>query len=152
MIFTGIKDYSVDEKGRVVLPPKYRDALEGDLMIFKDIRDKCINIYPYDEYEKYIKTLYDEDIMDSDTRLILDRVIGRAEVVQMDKQGRIMIPQKMRDAVGINKDVIVKGSMTKFEIWTQEEYSSTFDDDEAVRQALDRQIEAKKDLKRRGLK
>ena len=152
MIFTGIKDYSVDEKGRVVLPPKYRDALEGDLMIFKDIRDKCINIYPYDEYEKYIKTLYDEDIMDSDTRLILDRVIGRAEVVQMDKQGRIMIPQKMRDAVGIDKDVIVKGSMTKFEIWTQEEYSSTFDDDEAVRQALDRQIEAKKDLKRRGLK
>ena len=152
MIFTGIKDYSVDEKGRVVLPPKYRDALEGDLMIFKDIRDKCINIYPYDEYEKYIKTLYDEDIMDSDTRLLLDRVIGRAEVVQMDKQGRIMIPQKMRDAVGINKDVIVKGSMTKFEIWTQEEYSSTFDDDEAVRQALDRQIEAKKDLKRRGLK
>ena len=92
MIFAGTKEYSVDEKGRVVLPPKYRDDLAGDIMIFKDIVYDCIRVYPYSEYEKYIAELDNEILSDRNAEILLDRAISRAEAVQLDKQGRIMIP------------------------------------------------------------
>jgi len=151
MMFSGTKEYSVDEKGRVVLPPKYRDDLEGEIMIFKDIINNCINVYPFEEYEKFIRKLSDDDLADKETDLLLDRAISRAESVQLDKQGRIMIPTRMRDSVGIDKDVLVIGKVVKFEIWTQEAYDAHYGDDEAVAKAYEKKLELKKELKLRGL-
>ncbi len=152
MMFSGTKEYSVDEKGRVVLPPKHRDDLEGEIMIFKDIVNNCINVYPIAEYEKFIRKIYDEDLADNETDLLLDRAISRAESVQLDKQGRIMIPTRMRDSVGIDKDVLVIGKVVKFEIWTQEAYDAQYGDDDAVKSAYKNKIEMNKELKLRGLK
>ena len=150
MMFSGTKDYSVDEKGRVVLPPKYRDDLAGEIMIFKDIVYKCIRVYPYSEYEKYISELDNEILSDRNAEILLDRAISRAESVQMDKQGRIMIPQKMRDSVGIDKDVIVIGKRTRLEIWTQESYDAQFSDDSEAINAYEERIKANKEMKLRG--
>lgn len=151
MMFSGTKEYSVDEKGRVVLPPKHREALAGEIMIFKDIVNNCINVYPYEEYEKFIKELYNDILVDKDTELLLDRAISRAEAVQLDKQGRIMIPQRMRDSIGIDKDVLVIGRAIKFEIWTQDAYDAAFSDDAAVQRAYEKKLQTKRELRMRGL-
>ena len=152
MLFTGTKEYNVDEKGRVVLPTRYREVLSGDIMIFKDIQSNCINVYPYKEYEKYISTIYDEnDMIDRETKLLINRVISRAEAVQLDKQGRIMIPQKMRDSIGIEKDVFVSGAIKSIEIWTPQAYELEYgDDDEAVKAYVNK-LKAKRELKMKGL-
>ncbi|MBN2879675.1 MAG: division/cell wall cluster transcriptional repressor MraZ [Clostridia bacterium] len=150
MIFAGTKEYSVDEKGRVVLPPKYRDDLAGDIMIFKDIVYNCIRVYPYSEYEKYIAELDNEILSDRNAEILLDRAISRAEAVQLDKQGRIMIPQKMRDSVGIDKEVLVIGKRTRFEIWTQAAYDAEFNDDKEAVRAYEDRINTNREIKLRG--
>ena len=62
-----------------------------------------------------------------------------------------MIPTRMRDSVGIDKDVLVIGKVVKFEIWTQEAYDTHYGDDEAVAKAYEKKLELKKELKLRGL-
>lgn len=132
MMFVGTKEYTVDDKGRVVLPPKYREKMDGEIIIFKDLAFDCIRVYPYKEYEKYIEELDNSTITDRNTEILLDRAIGRAESVQLDKQGRIMIPQKMRDSVGIEKDVLVIGKRKRFEIWEPKTYNAEYsNEDEA---------------------
>ncbi|MEX1376970.1 MAG: division/cell wall cluster transcriptional repressor MraZ [Eubacteriales bacterium] len=150
MMFVGTKEYSVDEKGRVVLPPKYRDDLAGEIIIFKDIVSNCIRVYPYEEYEKYIAELDNEVLSDKNAEILLDRAISRAESVQLDKQGRIMIPQKMRDSVGIDKEVLVIGKRTRFEIWTQEAYDAEFSDDKEAIRAYEDRLKSNKEIKLRG--
>ena len=150
MMFVGTKEYSVDEKGRVVLPPKYRDDLAGEIIIFKDIVSNCIRVYPYEEYEKYIAELDKEVLSDKNAEILLDRAISRAESVQLDKQGRIMIPQKMRDSVGIDKEVLVIGKRTRFEIWTQEAYDAEFSDDKEAVRAYEDRLKTDREIKQRG--
>jgi len=150
MMFVGTKEYSVDEKGRVVLPPKYRDDLAGEIMIFKDIVYDCIRVYPYTEYEKYIAELDNEILSDRNAEILLDRAISRAESVQLDKQGRIMIPQKMRDSIGIDKEVLVIGKRTRFEVWTKAAYDAEFNDDREALRAYEDRIKANKEMKLKG--
>lgn len=150
MMFVGTKEYSVDEKGRVVLPPKYRDELAGEIVIFKDIVYDCIRVYPFTEYEKYITELDNEILSDRNAEILLDRAISRAESVQLDKQGRIMIPQKMRDSVGIDKEVLVVGKRTRFEIWTKEAYDAEFNDDKEAVKAYEDRVKTNKEIKIRG--
>lgn len=150
MMFVGTKEYSVDEKGRVVLPPKYREELAGEIMIFKDIVYDCIRVYPFTEYEKYITELDNEILSDRNAEILLDRAISRAESVQLDKQGRIMIPQKMRDSIGIDKEVLVIGKRTRFEIWTKEAYDVEFSDDKEAIKAYEDRVKTNKEIKLRG--
>jgi len=149
-MFIGTKEYSVDEKGRVVLPPKYRDDLAGEIAIFKDIVYDCIRVYPFTEYEKYITELDNEILSDRNAEVLLDRALSRAESVQLDKQGRIMIPSKMRDSVGIDKEVLVIGKRTRFEIWTKDAYNAEFSDNKEVLTAYENRLKTNKEMKLRS--
>lgn len=135
-MFMGTKEYSVDEKGRVFMPPKFRDDLGETLVIYKNLETNCIKVYPYDAFETMAKDLKDLPIHNKKVSMIVDRIIGRAEPVQLDKQGRIMLPVKLRDSVKIDKEVCVVGKIDHFEVWSKEERAryeeSEFDYEEAL--------------------
>ena len=69
-----------------MLPPKYRDDLSGEIIIFKDIVRDCIRVYPFAEYEKYIEELDNQVLSDKNAEILLDRAISREESVQLDNK------------------------------------------------------------------
>lgn len=119
-MFRGSFEHSVDSKGRVSVPSRFREILteryEGKLVLTMDF-DKCIMVYPLEEWERVeekIKTLpqSQKEVKDY-TRF----VFSNAAECELDKQGRILIPPPLREGARINKSVMVVGILNKMEIW-----------------------------------
>lgn len=114
-MFLGEYQHSLDAKGRVILPAKFRDQLERGAYIAK--ADGCLSVFPLDEF-----TQIAEDVRakarESRARREAARTFfaGATEVVP-DKQGRIAIPQHLREYGGLERDVVVAGLYSRLEIW-----------------------------------
>lgn len=120
-MFIGEYIHSVDDKGRVIMPQKFREQLSQKFYITKGL-DGCLSVYSEDEWMK----LADKANALSPTKE-LDRrftryTFGSARDVEVDKQGRIIIPQLLRDYAKIGKEVAILGVSTKIEIWSKEIY------------------------------
>lgn len=133
-MFRGIANLSVDVKGRIAVPKVHRERLEGDkatdLMITID-RDKCLLIYPMEAW-----LVFEEKIMSlpnsTDYNRGLQRTyIGYASEVELDSNGRILIPGALRDFAEIDKKAVMLGQGQKLELWSEEIWSkksSTYPD------------------------
>ncbi len=116
MSFMGTYQNNVDPKGRVSIPVKYRDALGERFFVTKGF-DSCIDIYTVDEWEKFADKLQKLSVTKRDMRNFVRFIFGNATEVELDKQGRILLPAMLRETVGIEKEVIVMGVGNKVEIW-----------------------------------
>ena len=116
MSFMGTYQNNVDPKGRVSIPVKYRDALGERFFVTKGF-DSCIDIYTVDEWEKFAEKLHKLPVTKRDMRDFVRFIFGNATEVELDKQGRILLPSMLRGTVGIEKEVIVMGVGNKVEIW-----------------------------------
>lgn len=116
MSFMGTYQNNVDPKGRVSIPVKYRDALGERFFVTKGF-DSCIDIYTVDEWEKFAEKLHKLSVTKRDMRDFVRFIFGNATEVELDKQGRILLPSMLRETVGIEKEVIVMGVGNKVEIW-----------------------------------
>jgi len=119
-MFRGSFEHTVDSKGRVSVPSKFRDIIadrfEGRLVLAMDY-DKCLMVYPLEEWEKLeekIKTLSAVKQEVKDFRRFL---LSSATECELDKQGRILLPAGHRDHAGIKKNVMLVGIIEKIEIW-----------------------------------
>ncbi len=107
--------YNLDEKGRVVLPPKLRRQM-GETVIVTRGFDGCIAVYSTKEWATVEKDL---------SRLPLGRrefqrfVLAPAQDVDVDRQGRITLPEALRDYAGISKEVVIVGLVRRLEIWSE---------------------------------
>lgn len=116
MLFKGTQQNSVDPKGRVSIPVKYREALGETFCIVKGF-DKCIDVYTMEEWEKFAKKLERLSSTKKDTRIFVRYIFGSAVDVEIDRQGRILLSQQLRKDAGIEKEVMVLGVGNKIEIW-----------------------------------
>ena len=116
MSFMGTYQNNVDPKGRVSIPVKYRDALGERFYVTKGF-DSCIDIYTVEEWEKFAEKLQRLSQTKRDMRDFVRFIFGNATEVELDKQGRILLPAMLRETVGIEKEVIVMGVGSKVEIW-----------------------------------
>jgi MraZ protein len=116
MSFMGTYQNNVDPKGRVSIPVKYRDALGEHFYVTKGF-DRCIDIYTTDEWEKFAGKLHKLSVTKRDMRDFVRFIFGNATDVELDKQGRILLPSMLRETVGIEKEVVVMGVGNKIEIW-----------------------------------
>ena len=116
MSFMGTYQNNVDPKGRVSIPVKYREALGERFFVTKGF-DNCIDIYTLEEWEKFAQKLHKLSVTKRDMRDFVRFIFGNATEVELDKQGRILLPAMLRDTVGIEKEVIVMGVGNKVEIW-----------------------------------
>lgn len=125
-MFKGWHERTIDEKGRVSIPSKFRDILvgkyNGEAVITCDF-DPCLVIYPlkkWDEFEKKVSLLpqFSKAVVD------LKRVyISAAQECEIDRQGRIIIPQTLRDYAGLIRDLMVVGQTTTIQIWASEKWA-----------------------------
>lgn len=128
-MFRGTYEHGLDPKGRTSLPAKFRDVLagkyagEGTLMITgSPDNSPCLRAYPMQEWRALEDKLADQDEFDPRFNVLLRMFVGRAHDLETDKLGRLLIPQGLRESVGLTKDVAFVGKLKHFEIWDAETF------------------------------
>lgn len=124
-MFYGEYQHSVDAKGRVIIPSKFREGLGEKFIVTKGL-DNCLFAYSSEEWSNLETKLKSLPFTDKDVRAFVRFFFAGASECEMDKQGRILLPQNLREYAGLEKDVYVIGVSTRVEIWDKtkwEDYS-----------------------------
>ena len=121
-MFHGSAQLNLDGKGRLAIPAKYRDGLlaacEGQLVVTAD-PDRCLLIYPRQEWDPIQKKLMGLSSFNPKTRALQRLLVGYAEDVEMDGAGRILLPATLRDYASLEKRVVLAGQGNRLELWEE---------------------------------
>jgi len=117
-MFYGEFDYKIDEKGRVPVPPRFRNFLK-DGVVLTPGAEKCITAYTLPEWKKLATTLTSSSLTRSKMRRLSRALFATAFNTKIDGQGRIAIPAPLREYAEIVDDVVVTGANTYLEIWNK---------------------------------
>ena len=119
-MFRGSFEHTVDSKGRVSVPSKFRDIIadryDGRLVMAMDF-DQCVTIYPLEEWEKLEEKIKTLPMMKQEVKDFMRFFFSSATECELDKQGRILIPPTHRERASIHKNVMLVGIMNKIEVW-----------------------------------
>ncbi len=115
-MFLGEFQHLVDPKGRVILPARFRQELEGGLIITKGF-EECLVVYTPADWKKVVDQLRNLPTTKKEARALVRNMLSGASSNTLDKQGRVMIPQNLRNYAGLKKDVIVIGVGDRVEVW-----------------------------------
>jgi MraZ protein len=119
-MFRGSFEHTVDSKGRVSVPSRFRDIIadryDGRLVLAMDY-DKCLTVYPLEEWEKLEEKIRNLPSMKKEVKDFMRFLLASATECELDKQGRVLIPAAHRDHAGIMKNVMLVGIIDKIEIW-----------------------------------
>ena len=127
MLFRGRSTRSLDPKGRLMMPADFRDALlarsgEGQLVL--TTFDNCLVGFPLPEWEEFEEKIMRIKNPSRELRGFRRLIVGGAEAMELDKQGRIRLSQDHRDYAGLGKETVVVGQLSKFEVWNPERLAS----------------------------
>lgn len=120
-MFMGQFQHSLDPKGRLIIPAKFRELL-GDTFILTKGLDRCLFVYPKDEWAVLEQKLKALPFTQKDARAFIRFFFSGAVEMEMDKQGRILIPPQLREHARIEKDIVIIGVSNRAEIWSLEEW------------------------------
>lgn len=127
-MFIGEYQHTTDEKGRLIIPSKFRDSLGGEFVMTKGL-DNCLFVYPKSEWEVIETKLKSLPLTNKDARAFVRFFFSGASESTLDKQGRVLIPGNLREHSKIDKDTVIIGVSTRLEIWSKSEWESYNDDD-----------------------
>ncbi|NLX70745.1 MAG: division/cell wall cluster transcriptional repressor MraZ [Clostridiales bacterium] len=128
-MFIGEYQHTIDSKGRVIMPVKFREALGSKFVLTKGL-DSCLFVYPNEEWINFEKKLRSLPLTSRDARAFIRFFFAGACECELDKQGRILIPGNLREYAGLEKDLVIIGVSTRVEIWSKDkwdEYNNTSD-------------------------
>jgi MraZ protein len=117
-MFYGEFDYKIDEKGRLPIPPKFRNALK-DGVVLTPGAENCITVYTVTEWRKLSTTLTTSPLSRSKMRKLSRALFATAFSTRIDGQGRIAVPAPLREHAQIVDEIVVAGANTYLEIWNK---------------------------------
>jgi MraZ protein len=124
-VFRGVAQLSLDSKGRLAVPSRFRDPLNercgGQVVVTAD-SDRCLLIYPLPEWEPIEQKLMSLSSFNPQIRELQRRVVGYAEDVVMDATGRVLVPPALRQFAQLGKSVVLVGQGNKFELWNKDSW------------------------------
>ena len=130
MVFRGINNLALDAKGRMAMPARYRERLMegcgGRLIVTVD-RDRCLLVYPQHEWEIIESQLVGLPSLNKQARLLQRLLVGHATEVELDSQGRILLPPMLREYASLDKKCVLIGQGKKFEIWDEQTWNDNQD-------------------------
>jgi len=145
MHFRGINNISVDAKGRMAMPARYRERLlegcGGRLVVTVD-QDHCLLVYPLPEWEVIENKLIALPSLNKQARLLQRLLIGHATELDMDAQGRILLPAMLREFAGLKKKAVIIGQGKKLEIWDEDTWGESQEEWVAAVQADEGELPA----------
>ena len=122
-MFTGEYDHSLDAKGRIIVPAKFREQLGSSFVMTKGF-DGCLFVYSEEEWHRIEERLQNQSMISRKNRQFMRTFFAGAAECEVDKQGRLLIPTKLREYAGIDKDVVSIGVYSRVEIWSKERYEA----------------------------
>jgi MraZ protein len=128
-MFLGTHSPRLDDKGRLFLPAKYRDELANGLVLTKG-QERCLYVFPVAEFGRITEALREAPVTAKAVRDYSRVFFASASDEIPDKQGRVTIPQSLREYAGLDRDCIVIGANTRLEIWDAAAWSSYLDQQE----------------------
>ncbi|MEK7303841.1 MAG: division/cell wall cluster transcriptional repressor MraZ, partial [Pseudomonadota bacterium] len=126
-MFRGVNAINLDNKGRLAIPTRYRDELvrlaKGQMVITVD-RDHSLLLYPLPEWEEIERKLVKLPSFNVQARRLQRLLIGHATEVELDGNGRILLPPLLREFASLDKAVVMIGQGNKFEIWDEAKWNA----------------------------
>lgn len=118
----GEHHYQLDPKGRISLPAKFREAFKAGVHLTLG-QEGCLYAFPPDQWQKERARVEERALADQDSRAYTRIFFGNAEHVDLDAQGRLVVPRRLRAKVHLSRDVAVIGVADRLEIWAEEEWA-----------------------------
>ncbi|MBP5224739.1 MAG: division/cell wall cluster transcriptional repressor MraZ [Lachnospiraceae bacterium] len=123
-MFMGTYSHTLDDKGRLIIPSKFREALGEDFVLTQDL-DHCLSIYPQNGWKTLTASLETMPRISSELARRLRRFyFGNSSTCEPDKQGRMLIPANLRDYAGLTKEVTLVGVDDHIEVWNTETWNA----------------------------
>jgi MraZ protein len=122
-LFYGEYQHTIDPKGRVIMPSKFREGLGERFIVTKGL-DNCLFAYSSEEWNNLETRLRTLPFTDKDVRAFIRFFFAGATECEVDKQGRILIPQNLREYAGLDKELYVIGVSTRVEVWEKVKWES----------------------------
>ena len=128
-MFMGEYNHTVDPKGRLIIPAKFREQLGDEFVVTKGL-DGCLFVYTKEEWHNIEEKFRGISMTSKDARKFSRFFFAGAAALELDKQGRILLPANLREYAGIDKEVVSVGVFSRVEIWSKERYleNNNFDD------------------------
>jgi MraZ protein len=145
----GATKVTLDAKGRLAIPVRYRDQLmtraEGRLVATVD-RDYCLLVYPLPDWEEIERKLTRLPALNKQSRRLQRLMLGHATELEMDSHGRILLTRELREFAGLDRQAMLIGQGNKFELWSEERWSARRDewlaDDKGDEAGLPQELES----------
>ncbi len=129
LMFLGTHEPKLDEKGRIILPARFRDELSNGLVVTKG-QERCLYVFPSNEFTAITERLRQAPVTEKAARDYMRVMFAGAHDEVPDKQGRVTIPAGLRTYAGLEKDCVVIGANTRLEIWDSASWDSYLADRE----------------------
>ena len=142
MHFLGTSEYAMDERGRVPLPPRYRDAFREGIVLSQGSPDRCLRVYTQSSFDVQAREWTAHSAMRRKGR-DLRKLFSRSFETELDKQNRILIPAGLRSYAGLDGKVLVIGAGECLEIWAPDAYAQEMERVDADLEATLESIEAR---------
>ena len=126
-MFIGEYNHTLDAKGRIIVPAKYRDNLGEHFYVTKGF-DDCLFMYAEDDFKALQEKISALPLSNKESRVLSRFFVGSAQESEFDKQGRILITPPLKKHAGLTKDVVLVGVGNHIEIWSKERYEAAEDD------------------------
>jgi MraZ protein len=130
-VFRGANKVTLDAKGRMVLPTRYRDRIvercQGRLVVTID-RDQCLLIYPQPDWEEIERKLMRLPTLNPQARRLQRLMVGHATDVELDGHGRVLLPPQLREFAGLTRDGVLIGQGNRFELWDEPRWNERRDE------------------------
>lgn len=128
-MFLGTHNPKLDDKGRLTLPAKFRDALSDGLMVTKG-QDHCLYVFPRAEFEQMARKVAQAPFTNESVRAYQRYLFAGTEEQTPDAQGRVAVPAELRRYAGLNKECVVIGAITRLEIWDAQAWQGYLEEHE----------------------
>jgi MraZ protein len=125
-MFLGEYEHSIDTKGRVAVPAKFRAQLEGGLVVTRGF-ERCLQVYPMEQWQALSERVSSLSLGSTEARQLRRLLFASAFDTELDKQGRILLPAGLREYAGIGDSAVVAGMNTYFEIWSQASWDAAME-------------------------
>ena len=140
-MFLGEFEHSVDEKGRVAVPARFREELAEGIILTRGF-ERCLQAFPRPTWERLRERVSGLSLGSEESRLLRRLLFSGATDVEVDRQGRILVPQNLREYAGLGEQVVLAGMDTFFEVWSSERWRTVLDTIDSQGSAIAQQLSA----------
>ena len=136
-MFMGEYNHIIDAKGRLIIPARFRELLGEEFILTKGL-DGCLSIYPMDAWEAFETKLRALPLTNKNARTFTRFFVAGATNCELDRQGRILVPQTLREFAGLEKEVVLTGNLDRIEILSKEKWSENcnYDDMDSIAESM----------------